>query len=288
MNIMTPELTEKINTAIALLRRGERLALAMQHDHGYFVGFSGGKDSQVVLELCRLAGVRYHAYYNVTTIDPPDNVRFIRERYQEVTFIHPKQTFMQLIARHGMPTMTRRFCCERLKEGAGAGFTVLTGVRAEESAKRSRYNELDIRSRRKEHADRHTVTLDTIEQNEHRCIKGKDKVMLYPILRWTQAEVWEFIQAYGLPVNPCYERGGRVGCMFCPFASKQQIDEYEAAYPKYKDGIIRALRLFWQKSDEHYLPTPEEYYEWWKSKKSVKDYKREKAQTSIQFNDTLE
>ena len=64
--------------------------------------------------------------------------------------------------------------------------------------------------------------------------------------------------------------------MFCPYASKKQINQYEQMWPKYKENLLRALHRFWEKKDEHYFDTPEEYYEWWKSKKSVKQYKEQK------------
>lgn len=268
---------EKIDNSIALLQKGEKVALALNPDEGYFVGFSGGKDSQALLELVKMAGVRYHAYYSVTTNDPPENVRFIRENYPEVTFIHPdrKDTFLKLVERKGLPTMDRRFCCDILKEKHGAGSVVLDGVRAEESRKRSTYEDVMVRSRRKEHADRHSVTIENIIENEHRCIKGKDKLVIHPLLHWTKEEVWEFIHAKGLKVNPCYKNSGRVGCMFCPYASRKQINQYEQMWPKYKENLIRALHRFWEKTDEHFFNTPEEYYEWWKSKKSVKLYKEQ-------------
>lgn len=277
------QLSEKIDYSIALIHKGERLALSLNPEEGYFVGFSGGKDSQVLLELVKMAGVKYHAYYSVTTNDPPENVRFIRENYPEVTFIHPKETFLKLVGKKGLPTMTHRFCCERLKEHAGVGNLVLTGVRAEESRKRAKYDEVKVYSRRKEHSDRHKVTIESMEENEHKCVKGQDKVMLYPILHWTEKDIWSFIKEYHIPQNPCYKMAGRVGCMFCPFANKKQIQMYEDRYPKYKYNIIKALTLFYEKSDKHYFDTPEQYYEWWKSKKSVKEYRYKISQTEILF-----
>ena len=46
-------------------------------DDGYYVAFSGGKDSCVILDLVQRAGVKYDAHYNVTTVDPPELVQFI-------------------------------------------------------------------------------------------------------------------------------------------------------------------------------------------------------------------
>lgn len=112
--------------------------------------FSGGKDSQVMLDLFRRAGVNYHAYYCVTTNDPPENVYFIRKNYPDVTFVHPKRTFLQLIEDKGMlPTRQIRFCCEKLKENHGKGF-VATGVRREESTKRKYYKPIEFQSRNKQ------------------------------------------------------------------------------------------------------------------------------------------
>ena len=275
-------MSSKIEDSIALIRKGEKLALAFNPEDGYFVGFSGGKDSQVLLDLVKRAGVKYKAHYNVTTIDPPENVRFIRQYYPEVHFIHPRQTFIKMIEKRGLPTIFHRFCCEELKEKTGAGNVVLTGVRADESTKRSQYNEVAIKSNRVEHADRlKKHTIEEIEQNEHRCIKGKDAIMVYPILNWTETEVWQYIADNNLPHNPCYNIAGRVGCMFCPFANKRQIEFYEQKYPKYKDAIMKHLRIYLANNPRTTNMGADEYYDWWKSKKSLKKWIGEKQQMKL-------
>lgn len=278
-------LQEKIEYSIELIQKGEKLALALNPQEGYFVGFSGGKDSQVLLQLVKMSGVKYHAYYSVTTNDPPDNVYFIRKHYPDVTFLHPKDNFFKLIEKKGLPTMIHRFCCAYLKENNGAGSVVLTGVRSEESRKRAKYNEIAIKSNRKEHADRTKKhTIEQIEENEHRCIKGKDKLMIYPILHWTEKDVWQFIKDNQLPVNPCYSRGGRVGCMFCPFNTRKELEYYEQHYPKFKEHFIKSLQRYLDKRnwiDRHGLVTAEDHYEWWKSKMTVKDYIAKQKQTSL-------
>jgi phosphoadenosine phosphosulfate reductase len=271
----------KEEEAIALIRKGEKLALSMNPE-GYFVGFSGGKDSQVLLELVKRAGVKYKAYYNVTTNDPPTNVRFIREHYPEVIFLHPKENFFKMVEKKGLPTMLRRFCCGELKEKGGIGSVCLMGVRREESVKRAKYNDVAIISRRKEHQDRNKKrTIEEIEKHEHKCIKGKDKLVIRPILDWTTEEIWQFIDDNNLPNNPCYNESGRVGCMFCPFSSKKQIEKYERQYPKMKETILKALQKFIDKKGDNNFANAEERYDWWKSKESVKVYKAKQKQLRL-------
>lgn len=276
-------LQAKIDKAIAFIKHGEKLALSMNKD-GYFVAFSGGKDSQVLLWLVKQAGVKYRAYYSVTTNDPPQNVRFIRENYPEVVFLHPKENFYKLVAKKGLPTMRTRFCCSILKETAGVGYATLVGVRREESSKRKNYKDVDVISKRKEHQDSERVyNIDEMLQAEHQCIKGKDKLVLRPILDFTDSEIWEVIYSKNLAINPCYNDTNRVGCIFCPFSSKKQILDYCNKYPRAKAKIIDSITQHQSKMKQKAELPPDEYFDWWVSKKSLKQYKAEKRQTKIEF-----
>ena len=82
---------------IAMLQKGERLALAL-NPNGYYLAFSGGKDSAVLYYLAKDAGVQFRAFYNVTTIDPPENVYYIREHFPDVEFVHPPENFFWLVS----------------------------------------------------------------------------------------------------------------------------------------------------------------------------------------------
>lgn len=276
-------LQDKIDHSIALIKKTEKLALAMS-DEGFHVGFSGGKDSQVLLELVKMAGVRYKAVYNVTTNDPVENVRFIKEKYPDVIFDRPKESFFQLVAKKGLPTQLMRFCCAILKEKAGIGKVVLTGVRAEESAKRAQYDEIKKWGR-----DRgETIDLDKMEQAHFQCVGGKDKFMVYPILRWTEQDVWRFLRERELPINPCYASQRRVGCVFCPFAPKKQIMRHIKEKPKQYQALLHNLQKFIDQTHEKglisHFDTAEEYFQWWVEKESIKTYKEKKQQTTIQFD----
>ncbi|KAA6324379.1 hypothetical protein EZS27_026287 [termite gut metagenome] len=105
----------------------------------YNLGFSGGKDSVVILDLAKRAGVKFNAIYAITTIDPPGTTSFIKKNYPEVNIIRPEKTFFQIVEEKGLPSRTRRFCCEKLKEKYGIGNRSIEGMRKEESPKRELY-----------------------------------------------------------------------------------------------------------------------------------------------------
>ena len=278
-------LQEKIDHSIALIRKAEKLALVMQPETGFHVGFSGGKDSQVVLELVKMAGVKYRAGYNVTTNDPADNVRFIKHHYPDVEFSVPEKSYFQLIAQKGVPTMFNRWCCALFKETAGVGCVVLTGVRKEESRKRAAYKEVSKFTRKKE--DKEEIDLDKMEENEFQCVGGKDKFMVYPVLEWTEKDVWQFIREKGLPVNPCYKTHKRVGCVFCPFSKKKYVLQYCETHPKLKESFIHAIEKYLERErGKQKLPSAEDYFDWWLSHISLDEYIAKKRQMTIDFDPT--
>jgi 3''-phosphoadenosine 5''-phosphosulfate sulfotransferase (PAPS reductase)/FAD synthetase and related enzymes len=108
-----------VKRAIERIKRAEALSLKYSAD-GFFVAFSGGKDSQCVYHLCKMAGVKFTATYAVTTVDSPELVKFIKTNYPDVELKRPERTFYQLIIDKMMlPTRVKRFCCAKLKEVNG-------------------------------------------------------------------------------------------------------------------------------------------------------------------------
>lgn len=283
--INSPGIDVLIENSIQLIKKAENLALHLSPDHGFWVAFSGGKDSQVMYELVKMSGVKYTAIYNVTTNDPASNVRFIKEHYPEVQMLVPQESLLQMISHKGLPSMFRRYCCERLKERTGAGHVVVTGVRREESLKRSAYAEFSKMQPDIAPDKRKTYNLDTMEERNFECVKGKDKFLVHPILEWKETDIWAFLRLFNIPINPCYQLHRRVGCIICPFAPKGQITSYLKTHPKLRSALLHSIEAYIKRSPESApFPTPEEFFEWWLSKKSVNEFKALKRQTSINFD----
>lgn len=119
---------------------------------GYYLAFSGGKDSQCIYHLAKMAGVKFDAHYHITSVDPPELVRFIKTQYPDVALDYPRDadgnviTMWNLIPKQTIPpTRKARYCCDKLKESGGEGRLTVTGVRwAESPARKQNQGEVVI------------------------------------------------------------------------------------------------------------------------------------------------
>lgn len=175
---MKEELKEKIDYSIGLLRKAEKIALHYSQD-GFYLAFSGGKDSEVLYELAKLAGVKFKAHMQLTSVDPPEVIRFVRTHYPEVVLHRPEKSIYRLIREKGMlPTRRVRYCCQVLKEQAGKGTVTLLGIRAAESPRRAKRPEFA--------AGYNPLEMDQFNIDREKfisCVGGRDKIMLSPILQ---------------------------------------------------------------------------------------------------------
>lgn len=228
---------DKTEKSIELLRE-------MEPKEGYFVAFSGGKDSQVIYHLTKEANVKADYHYSITTCDPPDVVKFMREHYKDVIMDRPKETMWELIPKKLFPPTRRvRYCCAYLKEDKGFDRTVITGVRAEESPKRK--NRQVIQS----------------------CY-AKGRTLINPILWWTEEDVWGYLNSRGIPHCKLYDEGWkRIGCVGCPIATKEaRIMELDSN-PHIKKAFLHSFKRMLvereRRGKTHKWKTPEDVYEWW-------------------------
>lgn len=281
---MNDHLNRITDEAIQFIRNAEKLALRMD-ERGFHVAFSGGKDSQVLLALVEMAGVKYHAEMQVTSVDSPNLMRFVRKHYPQVKLNLPKRNMRKLILDKGMlPTRNARFCCSELKEQAGAGCCTCIGIRKAESAKRAKRHPVEVIGQR--------IGYDIVDGELHvqnnwggqlfdneqpvnvYCVGGKDKVLISPIFEWTDNDVWEFIHKHKLPYCDLYDKGfHRIGCLFCPMALPRVKARELRMFPKFAERVyIRAIRDLMQEGKYEVFDTPEQVFQWWISGKSAKEF----------------
>lgn len=218
-------------------------------DKENIVAFSGGKDSIVLKDLVKRSGIKARFIYSPPSVDPPELRNYIKKHHSDVE-IKPYEkdkegnsiTMWTLIPKKLMPpSRLVRYCCDVLKERTGEeGDTVFLGVRWAESSKRSKLSMVGF---------------------------WKKKIVVRPIIDWTDEEVWEYIHKYNLPYCELYDKGfDRIGCIGCPLSSKSQKKELDM-YPKFKESYIRAFdRMIEErhkKGKECNWINGKEVYKWW-------------------------
>lgn len=268
----------KVERSIELIRKMEHVALDYSED-GFHVAFSGGKDSQVLLELVKRAGVKYKAHMQVTTLDPPELMKFIRRVYPDVELHHPELNFCQLIEKKKMlPRRNARFCCKYLKEMAGGGTVTLIGIRAQESAKRAKRNVVEVSGRK------FSGTLDQFNvyrESVIKCIGGKDQILVSPIFDWTEREVWLFILGEKLEYCRLYDEGyKRIGCIFCCMADKRSKLRDKKNYPQVERAITKVIQKMIDENGfgSKYGLTASEIFDWYISNESMGSWYAENKQ----------
>jgi phosphoadenosine phosphosulfate reductase len=271
-------INNKIDIAVARIKEFELIAL-QNNPAGYYVCISGGKDSSVIQELCLMAGVKCEFVHNHTSVDHPLTVNFVRQEKQRLEALgigfrveYPRwkdgrqKTMWNMIITNGLPLRNQRWCCRELKEFGGKGRYCITGVRWAESSQRSKSRAThEILGNNKDKNIILNNDNDMRRRMSEACLT-QQKIVLNPIIDWTDEDVWEFIKSKNLPVNPLYGMGyKRVGCVGCPMSGNRRKE----MLPKYKSAYFRAARRHIEYRRDRGLPekdafvTPEKYFDWW-------------------------
>lgn len=265
-------------------------------EYSYDIKHSGGKDSDVLLEVAKASGQPFILSYNVTTVDSPDTIRHIKEvfrreeqngtecQFSQPTFKGQPTTMWKLIPiKKTPPTRVMRYCCEILKEHALNEKVVATGVRWAESKQRSTRSPIEVPGKQKRDKVGYDPTSsqmtffgndNTAERKiaEH-CEMGK-KTAVNPIIKFTDSEIWNIIREQNIKLNDMYDKGyERVGCIGCPMASIECRYKEFADYPIFKERYIRAfeemLKVRVAIKSQLDWKTGQEVFDWWMYDKNL-------------------
>lgn len=244
---------DKEKIAIQRLQEASKMALHI-YKKPLVVTTSGGKDSGVCVQLAIMAGIPFEVQHNHTTADAPETVYFIRREFSRLEVAGIKCTINMPIYK-GLPvtmwslipqklippTRTARYCCDVLKERGGRNRMITTGVRWAESSRRKNnrgiYETMTSDIKKK-------IILNNDNDDKRLLFETcnlKAKRICNPIIDWSNKDVWDFSEAYRIPINPLYKCGfSRVGCIGCPMTGKKRTKEF-AKWPIYEKAYIHAF-----------------------------------------------
>ena len=196
--------------------------------------YSGGKDSDVLLQLAINSGIDFEVLHNHTTIDAPETVYHIRNTFKKLelqgikctiekpTYKGERVTMWSLIPQVMLPpTRLMRYCCSVLKEKGGRNRAIATGVRRAESRSRSKrgiYEDFNSNKNKR-------IVLNNDNDDKRRWLERcqkQAKTVINPIVDWNDEDIMNYIQSEGITLNPLYCEGfRRVGCVGCPLGGKK-------------------------------------------------------------------
>lgn len=278
-------MSDKEHKAIQRLKQAAELS-EFYYQKPLLLAYSGGKDSEVCLELLKRSGVRFEVSHNHTTADAPETVRHIRKKFHELelagvpctinypTYKGQPTSMWQLIPQKLIPpTRLVRYCCLVFKEGGGKNHClVVLGIRSGESVGRSDAGIAELPGKTK--ADKTVFDFDNGDERIIAPCQMKSKIKIHPIVDFTDQDIWDFLRDSRTEINPVYDMGlTRCGCVGCPMASsKGRYTEFRI-WPQYEQMYRRAFERMLEtrkaRGKETLWKTADDVWRWWLDDKNL-------------------
>lgn len=263
--MLTPEQESKIATAYERFRWAAKEADRL-FDMPLVVKYSGGKDSDVILQLAKESGVAFRVDHNLTTADPPDNVYYIRRVFARLReegidcrINVPKRSLWKIMRETlVIPSRVMRVCCSELKERKipDAPY-IVTGVRwAESPGRRAKSGIAMVYTESAAAAAGLLTTDDASSRRLFEQCRMRGVRVLNPIIDWSDDDVWSYLHSRGIEGNPLYKEGWtRIGCVGCPLAGRRARGRAFARYPKLYKAWADAVAYVIERRREMGNPT---------------------------------
>ena len=240
---------DDISKAIERIKLGSELSIRY-YKQPISVCYSGGKDSEVIVDLSIKSKVPIIIQHSHTTVDAPEPVRHVRDSFkkwelqgQKVKIDYPENSFWAMLGiKTTPPTRLVRWCCETQKEAANKNKVILTGVRWDESTKRSK-NRGIVESNAKNKENRIILMNDNDDKRQliDKCMT-LNLTTVNPIIDWDKQLRDDYISDNCIKCNPLYSCGfNRVGCVGCCLTSKKQKEKEFEYFPAFKNLYLKGF-----------------------------------------------
>jgi 3'-phosphoadenosine 5'-phosphosulfate sulfotransferase (PAPS reductase)/FAD synthetase len=251
------------------------------YDGDVYVAFSGGKDSTVLLDICRRLYPDIVAVFSDTGLEYPEIRKFVKS-IDNVVWIKPKMNFKEVIDKYGYPVISKevsrdisvvrnkpdgitaqkfkrdsehtirygqRYCIEKYAYLIKAPFKI--SCLCCDMLKKGPFHNYEKATNLKPIIGTMASDSNLRKTNYLKtgCNAFGKRPSSTPMSFWLESDIWEYIKQHKIPYSSIYDMGyTRTGCMFCMFGihlekGLNRFQRMSKTHPKMYNYCINDLGL---------------------------------------------